>query len=108
MLTPRPMAKPPLPPPPPTDWAKIDTTVKDVHIRNVPTYHDEEEGAKRGKNSVFVVEAAGLKFVHLGDLGHVLTQKQVDRIGPVDVLMVPIGGVYTLTATRWQPAATRH
>jgi L-ascorbate metabolism protein UlaG (beta-lactamase superfamily) len=79
-----------------TDWAKIDTTVKDVHIRTVPTYHDEEEGAKRGKNSIFVVEADGLKFVHLGDLGHELTEEQAKAIGPVDVLFVPVGGIYTI------------
>lgn len=79
-----------------TDWAKIDATVKDVKIRNVPTYHDEEEGAKRGKNSVFVVEADGLKFVHLGDLGTELTEEQIKAIGPVDVLMIPVGGIYTI------------
>jgi L-ascorbate metabolism protein UlaG (beta-lactamase superfamily) len=79
-----------------TDWAKIDATVKDVKIRNVPTFHDQEEGAKRGKNSVFVVEADGLKFVHLGDLGHELTEEQVKAIGPVDVLMIPVGGIYTI------------
>ena len=79
-----------------TDWAKIDATVKDVKVRTVPTYHDEEQGAKRGKNAVFVVEADGLKFVHLGDLGHELTEEQVKAIGPVDVLMVPVGGIYTL------------
>jgi L-ascorbate metabolism protein UlaG (beta-lactamase superfamily) len=79
-----------------TDWAKIDATVKDVKIRNIPTYHDEEEGAKRGKNSVFVVEADGLKFVHLGDLGHELSEEQVKAIGPVDVLFIPVGGIYTI------------
>jgi L-ascorbate metabolism protein UlaG (beta-lactamase superfamily) len=79
-----------------TDWAKIDEQVKDVHVRNVPTFHDTEEGAKRGKNSVFVVEADGLKFVHLGDLGHELTDEQVKAIGPVDVLMIPVGGIYTI------------
>jgi L-ascorbate metabolism protein UlaG (beta-lactamase superfamily) len=79
-----------------TDWAKIDATVKDVKIRNVPTYHDEEEGAKRGKNSVFIVEADGLKFVHLGDLGTELTEELVKAIGPVDVLMIPVGGIYTI------------
>jgi L-ascorbate metabolism protein UlaG (beta-lactamase superfamily) len=78
------------------EWAKIDATVKDVHVRNVPTYHDEDEGAKRGKNSVFVVEADGLKFVHLGDLGTELTDEQVKAIGPVDVLMIPVGGIYTI------------
>src|SRR5947209_6461032 len=79
-----------------SDWAKIDEKVKDVLIRNVPTYHDPEEGAKRGKNSIFIVEADGLKFVHLGDLGHDLTEEQAKAIGPVDVLMIPVGGIYTI------------
>ena len=83
-----------------TDWAKIDATVKDVKVRSVPTYHDDEEGAKRGKNAVFVVEADGLKFCHLGDLGHELTEEQVKAIGPVDVLMVPVGGIYTLNGEK--------
>jgi L-ascorbate metabolism protein UlaG (beta-lactamase superfamily) len=78
------------------EWAKIDEKVKDVRVRTVPTYHDEEEGAKRGKNSAFVVEADGLVFCHLGDLGHVLTDEQVKAIGPVDVLMIPVGGIYTI------------
>lgn len=83
-----------------SDWAKIDEKVKDVRVRNVPTYHDEEEGAKRGKNSVFVVEADGLVFCHLGDLGHELTDDQVRAIGPVDVLMVPVGGIYTINGEK--------
>lgn len=78
------------------DWAKIDEKVKDVRIRTVPTFHDAEEGAKRGKNSIFIVEADGLKFCHLGDLGHELSDEQVKAIGPVDVLMVPVGGIYTI------------
>lgn len=79
-----------------SEFEKVDATVKDVRIRNVLTYHDTEQGAKRGKNSVFIVEADGLKFVHLGDLGHELTEEQVKAIGPVDVLMIPVGGIYTL------------
>ena len=78
------------------EWAKIDEKVKDVRVRNVPTYHDNEEGAKRGKNSIFIIEADGLKICHLGDLGHDLTEEQVTAIGPVDVLMVPVGGIYTI------------
>jgi L-ascorbate metabolism protein UlaG (beta-lactamase superfamily) len=78
------------------EWAKIDEKVKDVRIRTVGVYHDEEEGAKRGKNSVFIVEADGLVICHLGDLGHELSDEQVKAIGPVDVLMIPIGGIYTL------------
>lgn len=83
-----------------TDWAKINESVKDVKVRSVPTYHDDEEGAKRGKNAVFVVEADGLKFCHLGDLGHELSEEQVKAIGPVDVLMVPVGGIYTLNGEK--------
>jgi L-ascorbate metabolism protein UlaG (beta-lactamase superfamily) len=51
---------------------------------------------QRGKNSIWIVEADGLVFCHLGDLGHELTPEQVKAIGKVDVLMVPIGGIYTL------------
>jgi L-ascorbate metabolism protein UlaG (beta-lactamase superfamily) len=78
------------------DWVKIDETIKGIRVRNVPTYHDEDEGAKRGKNSVFIIEADGLKICHLGDLGHELSEEQVKAIGPVDVLMVPVGGIYTI------------
>lgn len=78
------------------DWNKVDEKFKDVRIRTVPTFHDDEEGAKRGKNTVFVVEADGLVFCHLGDLGHELTEEQVRAIGPVDVLMIPVGGIYTI------------
>ena len=78
------------------EWAKFDEKVKDVHVRTVGTYHDDEEGAKRGKNSIFVVEADGLKFCHLGDLGHELSDEQAKAIGPIDVLMIPVGGIYTI------------
>lgn len=78
------------------EWAKIDEKVGDVRVRCVGTYHDEEEGAKRGKNAAMIVEADGLVYCHLGDLGHELTEEQVKAIGPVDVLMIPVGGIYTI------------
>ena len=78
------------------EWAKIDEKVRDVRVRSVGTYHDEEEGAKRGKNAAMIVEADGMVFCHLGDLGHELTEEQVKAIGPVDVLMIPVGGIYTI------------
>jgi L-ascorbate metabolism protein UlaG (beta-lactamase superfamily) len=78
------------------DWDPIDKQVKDVHIRDVGVYHDDAKGLKRGKNGVWVIEADGLKIVHLGDLGHQLTDDQIKKIGDVDILMVPVGGVYTL------------
>jgi L-ascorbate metabolism protein UlaG (beta-lactamase superfamily) len=77
-------------------WNPVDETFRDVHIRTVGTYHDPVEGMQRGKNTVFIIEVDGLHIVHLGDLGHLLTPKQVREIGPVDVLMIPVGGVYTI------------
>lgn len=78
----------------------VDETVKDVRIRNIPTFHDSQQGLERGRNAVFVIEADGLKIVHLGDLGHILTDEQVRQIGPMDVLMVPVGGVYTINGSK--------
>lgn len=82
-----------------TDWVPADFTFKDVHVRSVPAYHDTLEGMQRGKNTIFVVEVDGLRVVHLGDLGHVLSSKEVQKIGPVDVLLIPVGGVYTINGS---------
>lgn len=78
------------------DWATIDETIDDISIKSVGVYHDDNEGIMRGKNTVFIVEVDGWRIVHLGDLGHLLTPAQVKRIGKADVLMVPVGGIYTL------------
>jgi L-ascorbate metabolism protein UlaG (beta-lactamase superfamily) len=78
------------------DWARIDETVKGVRIRTVNVYHDNTQGSARGKNAVFVIEANGLKLDHLGDLGHLLSPEQVTAIGPVDVLLIPVGGNFTI------------
>jgi L-ascorbate metabolism protein UlaG (beta-lactamase superfamily) len=79
-----------------TDWNRIDETFRDARVRTVGVYHDNAEGMERGKNAVFILEVDGLRIVHLGDLGHVLSDKDVKKIGPVDVLMIPVGGVYTI------------
>ncbi len=81
------------------EWVPVDEKFKDVHIRSVGTYHDTRKGLERGKNTIFIVEVDGLRIVHLGDLGHLLTEEQVKQIGPVDVLMIPVGGVYTINGT---------
>jgi len=78
------------------EWNAIDKKFKDVHVRTVGTYHDDVRGLMRGKNSVFIFEVDGLRIVHLGDLGHLLSKEQIKKIGPVDVLMIPVGGVYTI------------
>jgi L-ascorbate metabolism protein UlaG (beta-lactamase superfamily) len=79
-----------------TDWARVDEKVKNTRVRTVATYHDTTMGMTRGKNAVWVVEADGLVYCHLGDLGHELSADQAKAIGPVDVLMVPVGGIYTI------------
>lgn len=67
-------------------------------IHAVPTFHDEVGGKKRGSNLVFVFEIDGLTVAHLGDLGHLPSAETIEAIGHVDVLLVPIGGVYTIDA----------
>jgi len=79
------------------DWAEVAEAVGDVRIRTVPTWHDEVRGAKRGRNSMVVMETGGLSVVHAGDLGHVLSDEQVRAVAAVDVLLLPVGGVYTVS-----------
>jgi L-ascorbate metabolism protein UlaG (beta-lactamase superfamily) len=86
--------------PPRTDWNPVEETFKDVKVRSVGTYHDMMQGLQRGKNTVFALDVDGLKLVFLGDLGHILSEDQVKQIGPVDVLFIPIGGVYTLNGSQ--------
>ncbi|MDO9065928.1 MAG: MBL fold metallo-hydrolase, partial [Chloroflexota bacterium] len=83
-----------------SDWAKVDETIQGVRFRTVNTYHDDTQGSARGKNAVFVIEANNLRIVHLGDLGHLLTAEQVTAIGAVDVLLIPVGSLYTIDAAR--------
>ncbi|MCL6635534.1 MAG: MBL fold metallo-hydrolase [Peptococcaceae bacterium] len=68
----------------------------DITVTGFPSFHDPSGGKQRGKNIIFVIEAEGLRVCHLGDLGHVLEKGQVQQIGPVDVLLIPVGGFYTI------------
>jgi len=72
--------------------------IKGIKIKGVSTFHDEEQGTKRGKNIVFVFDIDGIKVCHMGDLGHILTERQIEEIGSVDVLLIPVGGYYTIDA----------
>lgn len=69
-----------------------------LKVEGFPVFHDEAGGALRGRNTIFVWEMDGLRLCHLGDLGHLLDEATVKGIGRVDVLMVPVGGVYTIDA----------
>ena len=72
--------------------------VHGVTVTKVDTFHDDKNGALRGKNIVHVLEYNGIKVAHFGDIGHILTEEQVQQIGNVDVAIVPIGGTYTVRA----------
>ncbi len=72
--------------------------ISGISIVGVQTYHDTEKGAQRGKNTVYNVNIDGINVVHLGDLGHLLTEEDVSQIGNVDILLVPVGGNYTINA----------
>ncbi|MDQ1279272.1 MAG: hypothetical protein QG670_532 [Thermoproteota archaeon] len=72
--------------------------VKGVKVKGVATFHDDAGGKKRGNNIVFVFEVDGIRFAHLGDLGHVLLDREAEEIKPIDVLMIPVGGYYTIDA----------
>ena len=81
-------------------WTRVDEKVKDVSIRTVGVYHDDERGAKRGLDTVFIFEVGGVRIAHLGDLGHVLNDQQLAAIGAVDVLLIPVGGTFTIDALK--------
>lgn len=68
------------------------------HITQMETYHDDVHGAKRGKNTVTLIEAHGIRVAHLGDLGCELTQEQYAMLKGLDAVMIPVGGFYTVNA----------
>ena len=69
-----------------------------MRVTGFPSFHDGEQGALRGKNTIFLLEIDGLRLLHLGDLGHELNQDALEELGQVDILMVPVGGYYTIDA----------
>jgi L-ascorbate metabolism protein UlaG (beta-lactamase superfamily) len=71
-------------------------TVKGVEMKRVHTFHDDSGGKERGENYVFCLKADGMLICHMGDLGHVLTDSQVEEIGQPDVMLIPVGGTFTV------------
>ena len=67
-------------------------------VTQVDSWHDDKEGALRGPNRITVLEAEGLKVVHMGDIGHLLEPAQVEELTGADLLMIPVGGYYTVDA----------
>ncbi len=74
--------------------------IKGLEILGIESFHDDAEGAKRGKNTIYKIEMDEIRVCHLGDLGQEkLTDKQLQSLGEIDVLMIPVGGKYTIDAT---------
>ncbi|MBR0353935.1 MAG: MBL fold metallo-hydrolase [Oscillospiraceae bacterium] len=67
-------------------------------VKQLDCWHDDRQGALRGKNTITVIEAEGRRIAHLGDLGHELSPAQLTALGRVDLLLIPVGGHYTIDA----------
>ncbi len=67
-----------------------------VNIIGINSFHDNKSGEERGKNTIFILESEEIRVCHLGDLGSDLTEKQLEEINGVNILMIPIGGKYTI------------
>ena len=70
----------------------------DVRVTQIPCWHDECQGEKRGRNLISVIEMDGVRVCHLGDLGHFPDESLIKAIGRVDVLLIPVGGFFTIDA----------
>jgi len=73
---------------------------KDIFVQGVDSWHDDQEGRERGKNIIYRVSFEDVVITHLGDLGHVLNNKQVEQLEGTDILLIPVGGKYTLDAKK--------
>ena len=71
-----------------------------ARVEAIPSWHDEVCGRKRGSNTIHVLYAEGMKLVHLGDLGTELNREQIETLAAPDVLLIPIGGYYTINAAQ--------
>lgn len=70
--------------------------IKGIAFKGIKSFHDKNKGAQRGSNTIFVFAIDGVRFCHLGDLGHLLSSAQQEEIGEVDVLFIPVGGTFTI------------
>lgn len=70
--------------------------ISGVSVVGVGSYHDDSEGTERGKNTIYRILIDGINVVHLGDLGHVLSEEQLAQIDATDILLIPVGGKYTI------------
>ncbi|KEI03071.1 MBL fold metallo-hydrolase [Clostridium botulinum] len=67
-----------------------------VLIKGIPSYHDKSHGSKRGENIIYIIKVDNFNICHLGDLGHKLSKEDIEAIGDIDILLIPVGGIYTI------------
>lgn len=72
--------------------------IKGISIKGIPTFHDPSKGKERGENTIFILTVDEMNICHVGDLGHVLEEKELREIGSIDILMIPVGGFFTIDA----------
>lgn len=71
-----------------------------VFAYGIPAFHDEKEGKERGLTNIYKIITEEMSVVHLGDLGQTLSDEQIERLGNVDILMIPVGGKYTINSEK--------
>jgi L-ascorbate metabolism protein UlaG (beta-lactamase superfamily) len=70
--------------------------IKEISVIGFPSFHDDKKGEERGKNVIYVIEVEGIRICHLGDLGGDLTDQVLEDMGDIDILMIPVGGGFTI------------
>lgn len=74
----------------------VEPNTNSFIISKIDSFHDQKNGTLRGPNIIHIIESDGVRICHLGDLGHVLTVEQIKLIGNIDILIIPVGGVFTI------------
>ena len=77
-----------------------ETVIGDIKLEGISSFHDEKGGSLRGANMIYRIMADGVVVTHLGDLGHIPDEEQLDRLKDTDILLIPVGGVYTINAVQ--------
>lgn len=73
--------------------------IKGIFIQGISSFHDESQGKERGLNTIYTIEAEDIRLCHLGDFGQKeLTDSQMETLGEIDILMIPVGGGYTISS----------
>ena len=73
-------------------------TIKNIEIKGIETWHDESGGSERGENVVFIISIDGIRICFCGDLGHQFSDEQIAAASNIDILLIPVGGVFNLDA----------